>query len=974
MSDGSATPSTISTPAVGQVAAGAGGGPPGDSRASVGTQFLFMKPMPSRGRDFSSIDLTPSAPADGSPRAMWQDLTRRTESVVDPIGVPLGHFAIEKLIGRGGMGAVFAAMDTRLDRRVALKVLSPEHSGTTAAVERFRNEARAAARLDHDNIARVFYVGEDRGLHFIAFEFIEGTNLRELIRRHGRISPPDAIRLGLQIAAALRHTDAQGVVHRDVKPSNIILMPSGRAKLVDLGLARKHDPEATHDITVAGTTLGTFDYISPEQARDPREVDVRSDLYSLGCTLYHALTGMPPYPEGSMMQKLLDHQDAAIPRVAESNPQVSEGLSELVYRLMQPAPADRPQSPDEVIGELSAEAVRYGLVAGGSAGDGLVWTRPRGDRRPLWRRHLGWLASAVALLLIAGFVSVPVESTPDRPASRPSGEVAAGERSGRDRQSDNADLFGLVDSDREDPSLTAIDAAGSDRSAADGSAKRAAAETVPVPSVPMTAVLPTPDGMGGRSRQPFPLPGSDQQAATAPQRAAAESGPSATAASVTGERSAVDEPSTREAASPSSSLSSVASRPSGAGRSSVDAAAAPSNAAPADREAAAREAALAVDLPFRLTSTRAIQSQQRFATLQQAVSAAGDRDVIDIMATGRIRGLHRARLFGKHLTLRSTARGPRPQLRLAAESSASIDAGLVTLADGSELEIFNVDLLIEPARGPMPHAAFALSGSSMLRLSNTTVTFLPPRQPRVDDALPALVLAEHDPVMRGTETGAGVFETQTCLIRGAADLVRWDGQDLLEVDLTQTGIAIDGVLLHAGRTVSMAVDPRPSAMQVTLDHITAMVPGPLIRVEADDLGTAATLEVEAQDSVLAALRPLSPLIETRGLSRSALRSRVQWMGGRNRFDWPSQLAWRSGEATLPLDRWLADAPLLRDDTSVTRSVAGVIGPADRPTAEFGPDEFAAPTDSPIKRSALDASDAGVAVDELRSLLGPNPQS
>ncbi|HAA49396.1 MAG TPA: serine/threonine protein kinase, partial [Planctomycetaceae bacterium] len=235
--------------------------------------------------------------------------TTGSSTIQSPVGVELDHFIIDERIGVGGMGAVFRARDTRLGRGVALKVLSPVQSLDSGAVQRFRNEARAAAGLDHDNIARVFYVGEDRGLHFIAFEYITGTKVRDLIAAGGPLDPADAVNYTLQIASALVHTNSVGVVHRDVKPSNIIITPTGRAKLVDLGLARNPELNQTsEDLTSDGTTLGTFDYISPEQARDPRGVDVRCDIYSLGCTLYHMLTGEPPYPDGNAFQKLLDHQ------------------------------------------------------------------------------------------------------------------------------------------------------------------------------------------------------------------------------------------------------------------------------------------------------------------------------------------------------------------------------------------------------------------------------------------------------------------------------------------------------------------------------------------------------------------------------------------------------------------------------------------------------------------------------------------
>ncbi|HEY2253955.1 MAG TPA: serine/threonine-protein kinase, partial [Planctomycetaceae bacterium] len=170
-------------------------------------------------------------------------------------GVQLGHFAIIERIRTGGMGAVFRALDTRLNRVVALKVLPPALSRDPLIVQRFKNEGQAAAQLDHENVARVYYIGEEYGLHYIAFEFINGTNIRELIAEQTRLPVGDALNFALQVASALVHTSAQGVIHRDIKPSNIIITPHGRAKLVDLGLARKENKdEQAVDLTVAGTT------------------------------------------------------------------------------------------------------------------------------------------------------------------------------------------------------------------------------------------------------------------------------------------------------------------------------------------------------------------------------------------------------------------------------------------------------------------------------------------------------------------------------------------------------------------------------------------------------------------------------------------------------------------------------------------------------------------------------------------------
>lgn len=315
-----------------------------------------------------------------------------------PEGFELGHFVLQERIGIGGMGAVFRALDTRLQRIVALKVLGPAQSRDEQSVKRFQNEASAAARLDHDNIARVYYIGEDHGLHFIAFEYITGTNLRDLIRDKGPVSPADAVNYTLQIASALNHTHAASVVHRDIKPSNIIIMPSGRAKLVDLGLARKQNSDSAHDLTLAGTTLGTFDYISPEQAKDPRSVDVRSDIYSLGCTLYHALTGMPPYPEGTVLQKLLDHQGKDAPDPAQKNPRVPEALSVICRKMMASDPNKRYATPEILLRDLLPIAHRMGLR--GLPADGLVWRNITPPKETFWQKHFGWVASAVALLVI----------------------------------------------------------------------------------------------------------------------------------------------------------------------------------------------------------------------------------------------------------------------------------------------------------------------------------------------------------------------------------------------------------------------------------------------------------------------------------------------------------------------------------------------------------------------------------------------
>jgi serine/threonine protein kinase len=258
------------------------------------------------------------------------------------------------------MAAVISARDTQLDRDVALKILPREMADDPEIVRRFHQEARAAARLDHENIARVFFCGEDQGLHFIAFELVQGENLRTVLEQRGRLPAPEAIGYTLQIAAGLAHAAARGVVHRDIKPSNMIITPTGRAKLVDMGLARSLGPQNEGHLTQSGVTLGTFDYISPEQALEPRDADVRSDIYSLGCTLYHMLTGQPPVPEGTAAKKLHHHQhvDPLDPR--QLNPEVPDEVAALLARMMAKKPEQRYERPEDLVRHLYVVAQKLG--------------------------------------------------------------------------------------------------------------------------------------------------------------------------------------------------------------------------------------------------------------------------------------------------------------------------------------------------------------------------------------------------------------------------------------------------------------------------------------------------------------------------------------------------------------------------------------------------------------------------------------
>ena len=317
-------------------------------------------------------------------------------------GSRLGHFEVREYVGGGGMGKVFRAIDTGLGRPVALKVLTREQAAEPETLLRFRNEARNAARLNHDNIVQVYYVGEDNGLPFIAFEYVEGVNLRSLVEQRGPLPLAEAVSYTLQVAEALAHAAGRNVVHRDIKPSNVLITPDNRAKLIDMGLARlqKMDDSAV-DLTASGVTLGTFDYISPEQARDPRNADVRSDIYSLGCTLFYMLSGRPPFPEGTVLQKLLQHQGDDPPDIRAARPDLPEEVSRVLRKMMAKDPHRRYQDPAKLIFALLSLAEVAGLKPLGSAQT--LWITPRPSQASFVEKHLPWLAPIAAL---AGMVLV----------------------------------------------------------------------------------------------------------------------------------------------------------------------------------------------------------------------------------------------------------------------------------------------------------------------------------------------------------------------------------------------------------------------------------------------------------------------------------------------------------------------------------------------------------------------------------------
>jgi serine/threonine protein kinase len=271
-------------------------------------------------------------------------------------GARLGKYKVLAHIATGGMGTVYKASDEQLGRIVALKVLDTSLADKPNTLERFRREARHAAKLFHKNIVTLYEYGQVDGRHYLALEYVDGIDLYDYIVRKGRLSPEESRRILIQAVQALDHAYKQGITHRDIKPSNFLLTRDRdrmRVKLTDMGLARKAD-EDDFRVTRAGSTVGTIDYLAPEQARDSSAADIRSDIYSLGCTLYHMLTGNPPFCEGGLGERILKHLQEEPPDARQFNPLVSEEMWALIRRMLAKKREDRFQTPAELLKALKA--------------------------------------------------------------------------------------------------------------------------------------------------------------------------------------------------------------------------------------------------------------------------------------------------------------------------------------------------------------------------------------------------------------------------------------------------------------------------------------------------------------------------------------------------------------------------------------------------------------------------------------------
>lgn len=307
----------------------------------------------------------------GSEAAFWRGLHAARHLLAsnlsnDPVAnTRIGPFDLGKRLDHGGMGRVYVARDTRNDQKIALKCIAPGRQRDEEAIKRFRRESALITALDHPNIVRCLEAGECQGIPYLAMELLEGMDLGELVRQKGPLPEDAVVEIARQTARSLVALEAKGLVHRDLKPSNLFLTVGGGIKLLDLGLACNM-AEGESSLTGDDWVLGTFDYMSPEQAMDVKAADNRSDLYSLGCTLFMLLTGKPPYPKpefATPLKKALAHSNIPFPVHILKEKGISPRLLEALSCLCEKPPSNRPQSAREIESVLAKKGPHGDLKA-----------------------------------------------------------------------------------------------------------------------------------------------------------------------------------------------------------------------------------------------------------------------------------------------------------------------------------------------------------------------------------------------------------------------------------------------------------------------------------------------------------------------------------------------------------------------------------------------------------------------------------
>ena len=770
-------------------------------------------------------------------------------------GDRLGHFELVQYVGGGGMGRVFRALDTRLARTVALKILSPDQAADHETLLRFQNEAQSAARLDHDNIARVHYVGEDRGLHYIVFEFIEGVNVRELVEARGALPLPEAIGYTLQVADALAHASARNVVHRDIKPSNLLITPEGQVKLIDMGLARLREADkAAADLTASGVTLGTFDYISPEQARDPRNADVRSDIYSLGCTFFYMLTARPPFLGGTMLQKLLQHQGDQPPDVRQFRPDLPDDVTRVLRKMLAKDPGHRYRDAAALVADLLVLAKAAGLrrAAPGSR----TWVVPTEPTVPVLVRHLPWLVPLVALVGIVFALDAfwSRSSRPDSPA--PTANV--------------------------EPDIPVVGNPAGPRDL-EGAEVEIAASKQPIPAKEKPTVEP---------KQP-PASGGAEPAAIAPKL---PPGKPAEGPPADPDADSVPAPPIALSAKPASLDPYAPVRAYDANAPRIPLGGNPASAGPDSVAESLPAAKVASKQAGVLIVTPSAHGESEFTTLAAACAAVAEAkgDVIELCYNGR-REEQPLRFSNARVTIRA-GDGFQPVVVFRPKDPDPVRCPRNMLAvTTGRLSMINVALeLIVPRDVPADSwSLFETHGNQSVRLEKCSLTISNASDQlgayhqevaffRVKSATDADPESEDDTV-GPAPTEAAVIDLADCVARGEAVLLR--SEDLQPARLTWD----NGLLVTTERMLSAIGGSRaPSSgemLRLVLRHVTAIVRGGLARLASSQINPHQLVaQIDCSDTIISA-SPGSALIEHVGDDElDEIRQRLAWNGDRNVYE------------------------------------------------------------------------------------------
>ncbi|MDF1745713.1 MAG: protein kinase [Gimesia sp.] len=323
------------------------------------------------------------------------------EAEIPPALLNHDRYQIIKRLGAGGMGTVYLAQHRVMGRTVALKVINDRLLQNEAFVKRFRLEIETAARLSHRNIVTAYDAVQLEDLHFFVMEYVEGMDLQSMVISQGRLSVQEASDYILQTALGLQHAHEGKMVHRDIKPQNLMCTPDGIIKILDFGLARlmrSQDAESKlTGLTEEGVTLGTPDFIAPEQARDSRQVDIRSDIYSLGCTFYYLLAGVVPFPNGTAVEKVISHCEFAPEPLVNFRNDIPDAVIQMIERMMAKKPADRFQTPQELADAITTSIVSRQIPNSQSLGTKIERAEEQ-NLSSLFSRHRRTLVSSIILI------------------------------------------------------------------------------------------------------------------------------------------------------------------------------------------------------------------------------------------------------------------------------------------------------------------------------------------------------------------------------------------------------------------------------------------------------------------------------------------------------------------------------------------------------------------------------------------------